>query len=226
MFRRKSPTQTKIKFRTWGGLRQGAGRKVVNGEKPCISHHGRASLTPRHPVHVTLRARGRLPSLREQVLFFALRRCMSEASRDWFRVLQFSVQSDHVHLVVEARDRSSLRRGTAGLEIRAALRLNRILRKRGSFWGDRYHARAMKTPLEVRHGLVYVLMNWKKHAPDAANVDPFSSARAFAAWTVPLAIGPPPALSQSVEPPMTWLLRKGWKKHGLVDARERPRDAR
>ena len=32
-------------------------------------------------------------------------------SRAWFRVLHFSVQQDHVHLLVEANDKSALARG-------------------------------------------------------------------------------------------------------------------
>jgi hypothetical protein len=155
---------------------------------------------------------------------------MKEASRDWFRVLHFSVQRDHVHLVVEADDKRSLRRGTAGLEIRAALRLNRMLNKRGQFWGDRYHARAMKTPREVRHGLVYVLMNWKKHAPKTARgLDPCSSAWWFHGWTR-APTSKPPGWTLDADPPVVephkWLVTTGWRQHGLIGPAEQPEDFR
>src|SRR4051812_32104663 len=123
-----------------GGRREGAGRKP-SGSRVGVAHRARPEHKARHPVHVTLRARGRLPSLREQVLFFELRRCIGRASKEWFRVLHFSVQRDHVHLVVEADDKESLWRGTTGLEVRVARRLNSMLGKKGRFWGDRYHAR-------------------------------------------------------------------------------------
>jgi hypothetical protein len=67
----------------------------------------------RQPVHVTLRAGRRLPSLRKQSIFVALRRALARTSREWFRVVQFSVQTDHVHLVVEATDKMALSRGMA-----------------------------------------------------------------------------------------------------------------
>jgi REP element-mobilizing transposase RayT len=62
-----------------------------------VAHRARPEHKRRHPVHVTLRVRSRLPSMREQVLFFEIRRCISLASRADYRVLHFSVQSDHVH---------------------------------------------------------------------------------------------------------------------------------
>src|SRR2546423_1342023 len=182
--------QLELLGRAWGGRRDRAGRKP-SGRRVGVAHRARPEHKGRHPVHLTLRARRRLPSLREQVLFFEVRRCIGKASKEWFRVLHFSVQRDHVHLVVEADDKRSLWRGTTGLEVRVARRLNALLAKKGRFWGDRYHARALRTPREVRHGLVYVLMNWKKHGPKARGFDPCSAAWWFEGWTKPPSSRPP-----------------------------------
>src|SRR5262245_59482050 len=89
--------------------------------------------------------------------------CLAAASHSGFRILQFSVQDDHVHLIVEADDSRALRRGLRGLAIRAAPVVNRALERRGPVWKDRYHARELTTPRAVRHALVYVLMNIRKH---------------------------------------------------------------
>jgi REP element-mobilizing transposase RayT len=171
------------------------------------------------PVHVTLRAARRLTSLRKQVVFLEVRRALCRTARAWFRVIHFSVQADHVHLLVEAHDKTSLTRGLMGAEIRIARAVNRVLGRRGPVWGDRYHARPLRTPREVRHGLVYVLMNWTKHVPVAAGFDPCSSARWFAGWKVPPE-RPPDA--SPVETPGTWLLRIGWTRHGLIAMHEGP----
>jgi putative transposase len=190
-----------------------------------VAHRARQEHKERHPVHLTLRARGRLPSLREQELFFEVRRCIGKASKDWYRVLHFSVQSDHVHLVVEADDKRSLWRGTTGLEVRVARRINALLGKKGRFWGDRYHARALKTPREMRSGLVYVLMNWKKHAPSARGFDVCSSAWWFDGWTKPPTSHPPGWIDPDppVERPRAWLAKTGWARTGLLDPSERPK---
>jgi hypothetical protein len=134
-------------------------------------------------------------------------------------VLQFSVQADYLHLVVEARDRSALSRGMQGLAIRLARAVNRRLGRRGSVWSSRYHARALATPREVRNGLIYVLQNWRKHRRGAVGLDPCSSALWFPGFvegTVP-APGPSPVLL-----PQTWLAAAGWKRLGLLRVGEGP----
>jgi REP element-mobilizing transposase RayT len=172
-----------------------------------------------------MRASARLPSLRKQLVFGQLRRSLGQTARSWFRIVHSSVQADHVHLLVEADDKSSLSRGVTGVAIRLALTVNGVLGRRGRVWSDRFHARSLKTPREVRNGIVYVLMNAKKHMPDAPNIDICSSAASFRGWKEPPAIGPPGAGEKPVtEPPGTWLLGVGWKRHGLIRPKERPRD--
>jgi REP-associated tyrosine transposase len=165
--------------------------------------------------------------LREQVIFLEMRRALARTARAWFRVVHFSVQANHVHLLVEADDKASLSRGVMGVAIRMARGVNRVLERHGKVWGERYHARTLKTPREVRNGIVYVLMNRRKHASKAAALDPCSSASLFDGWKVPPALAPPRVSidPNPVEPPITWLLRSGWKRHGLIGLDERPRHA-
>jgi REP element-mobilizing transposase RayT len=174
-----------------------------------------------------LRAAKRLPSLRKQTVFLQMRHAFGKASRASFRVVHFSVQADHVHLLVEAADKRSLSRGTSGLSIRLARAVNRVLGRRGSVWGDRYHARALRTPREVRHGLVYVLMNWKKHVIGAEGIDPCASVFWFDGWKNPLRVKKPPAWDEEsavpVVPSETWLGARGWRRLGLISEGERPK---
>ncbi len=160
----------------------------------------------------------------DKSLFFDVRRALAKASRAWFRVLHFSVQSNHLHLMLEARDKAHLTKGKRGLAIRVALSVNRVLRRRGKVWSDRYHARALRTPREVRHGLVYVLANWKKHVPRTAGLDPCSSAWWFDGWQVPPSTAPPGWNED--QPPVwkagEWLSRVGWRRYGPIGTDERP----
>jgi putative transposase len=217
--------QREFVFRTWGGKRAGAGRKRTRPGRPCVPHRSRGRHAAAHPVHVTLRARAGLPPLRDRGLFRELRTALSAANRspavgDAFRVVHFSVQNDHIHLIVEAHDPSTLARGVQGLAIRLARKINGALGSRGRVWGDRYHARELGTPRAVRNAMVYVLMNARKHgARIASGIDPFSSAPwfdGFAAKTPRL--GEPPTRA-----PRTWLAGVGWRRRGLVRLDERPR---
>ena len=100
-----------------------------------------------------------VPSLRGFDVFPAVHAALSLAQRAGFRITTFSVQDDHVHLLVEAADRAALVSGARGLQVRLARTINRATGHRGRVMGDRYHVRALRTPREVRIALVYVLRN-------------------------------------------------------------------
>ena len=175
---------------------------------------------PRFPLHVTLRARGGLPALREEALGGAVRAAIAAGSREAFRVVHFSIQTNHLHLVVEAHDAVALSRGMQGLAVRVARAVNRMLDVRGRVFRERYHARELTTPRAVRSAIVYVLMNARKHgARLASGVDAFSSAPWFDGFRGPVA---PPAGERPVRSPRTWLAGVGWRRRGLVRFDERP----
>jgi hypothetical protein len=166
-----------------------------------------------------MRAAPGLPSLR-QAAFPALRGALAAASGASFRVVHFSVQADHLHLVVEANEPTGLSRGVQGLMIRAAKAVNRALGRRGRVWADRFHAHILKTPREVRNALVYVLNNLRKHVRGATGIDPYSSAAWFAGWKQPVATNPG---RSPVARARTWLASVGWRRHGPIDPEEIPR---
>jgi putative transposase len=178
-------------------------------------------------VHVTLRARRGLPPFREQVIAREIRRRIAEANdserlREVFRVVHFSVQDNHVHMIVEARDGRALSRGVQGLAIRLARRVNQLLGIAGGFWSARFNSRELTAPRSVRNAIVYVLMNVKKHSPRISGdyVDPWSSAP----WFEGFAHGPsPPRETSPVKAASTWLASTGWRRHGLIRLDERPR---
>jgi putative transposase len=188
-------------------------------------------------VHVVLRAR--FKSLRTQFVFPTVRQALADAARARpdFRVLQFSVQGDHVHLIVEASDKTALSRGMQGLAIRVARQVNRLVLRTGKVWVSRYFSRDLTSPRAVRHALSYVLNNFRKHrASGAARIDPYSSAPYFDGFRelgghAPLALPRSAALPltpRGVSPPSkqrdipvvrarTWLAASGWRRAGLIE---------
>lgn len=217
-----SQRQLEFRIRTWGGRRAGAGRKPTPGSRTA-PHCRRAPHEPRCPAHVTLRATPGLPSLRQRPVFNAIRSAFGAASKDAFRLLHYSVQMDHLHLLIEADEPTALTRGVQGLAIRVAKAINRVLGRHGAVWGDRFHARALKTPREVRNALVYILNNWRKHIPGARGLDGCSSAAWFTGWRVVVAT----TLTMApVARARTWLARVGWRRHGPLEIGEEPRPKR
>ena len=154
--------QMTLKLPRWGGKRRGAGRKP-NGAKAGIWHVSRARVR-RGPVHVNWHMRAGTWNLRQFKCFKVIAEAFAKA-RDRFgmRIIHFSVQGNHLHLIVEADDTGSLSKGMQGLGVRIARALNRVMKKRGKRLADRYHAHVLRTPAEVRNAVHYVLRNHLKH---------------------------------------------------------------
>jgi REP element-mobilizing transposase RayT len=86
------------------------------------------------------------------------------ADRFDVRVVQFSIQGNHIHLLVEAPSRAALGRALKGLSVRLAKGLNRMMGRSGPVLGDRDHAHVLRTPTEVRRARTYMGDNARQHA--------------------------------------------------------------
>jgi REP element-mobilizing transposase RayT len=220
--------QLELTPRTWGGRRDGAGRKPTG--RAGVPHRTRAALASRHPVHVTLKVLPEKSGLRRGRLIRRLRGVFRAArERDGFRLCHFGVQGDHLHLLCEGPDARVLGRGIQALEIRMARAINRTLGLSGRVFADRYHARALKTPTEVKNALRYVLQNRRKHSSAVADewFDGCSSAVWFDGWKEPLPTHEPWMRELLLEEVAvaeahTWLLTTGWRLRGLLSFREAP----
>ena len=178
---------------------------------------------------MTLRVRRDVPSLRTAGLVRELEASFRRAcERGRFRLVAYSIQTNHAHLLVEAASAQDLGSGMKSLGSRLARTVNRVLARRGPVLADRYHVRVLRTPREVRNALAYVLLNARRHAAKLGRqlsrvprIDPASSGRWFHGWRVPFSrqtTGDVPAVAA----PRTWLLRIGWRRAGLIDPREVP----
>jgi REP element-mobilizing transposase RayT len=172
-------------------------------------------------------------SLRRHKAYEVIRHALGRvATRPDARVVQVSIQGDHLHLVVEADNRQALARAVAAFKISMARQLNRALGgRRGPVFADRYHAEAITSPRQARHTLAYVLNNWRHHEHDRwaqrddFTVDPFASAVGFDVWREPALVPSRHPLGYAPLPvarPTAWLLTTGWRRHGLLDVFETP----
>jgi len=184
--------QLALKLKTWGGKRKGAGRRP-NAAKADVSHLRRAGFAARHPVHVTMRLLSGVGFLRA----FSRARAIEDAlravkERFGLRVVHYSIQGNHLHLIVECDEPTALSRAIQGLAVRLARALNRLAGRTGKVFSDRFHAHVLKTMREVANVVRYVLENFRYHlredvAPQGA--DPCSSA----AWLGPVLRTIPPS---------------------------------
>ena len=189
---RTPPRQLSFPIR--GGRREGAGRprgtRVSHAERPRF---GRVT-----PVHVTLRMRDHVWKLRSRRSFQRLKRCFETArGRFGARLVEFSVQGNHLHLIVEADDNEALSRALQGLCIRIAKALNKMMGRAGKVFDDHYHAHLLSSPTALANAIAYLLGNAAHHF-GVAGRDPYSSAE--------------PSAREMLSEPRGWLLRIGWRR--------------
>lgn len=223
-----------LKFR--GGKRRGAGRKNLSG---LPAHTVRPDISIKTPLHVTMKLRKGLPSLRTKALLKIFRASVQKSRLKGLRIIHYSLQSNHLHLLVEAHDRRELASVFKSLGTSLARRINAVASSKSpdskrssapegkpSVFRGRYHLHVLKTPTEVKNALRYVLLNETKHTRRVTIVDEFSSGASFGAWARllgaewrryvdildPLAAG---AAEELCVRPASWLLRVGWLRAAL-----------
>jgi len=268
--RKQRAQQTELEFRSWGGARPGAGRKP-KGDRPMLPHDKRPPHKASIPLLITTKLLPGLPSLRRPGEAARIRAAFADVgtaagaraaagartaadSRGKrsdsgkrsppFQVVHYSIQSNHLHLIVEAPDRASMTSGMRSVLVRIARALNRLWGRTGRVFADRFHERELRNPRQVRNALVYVLQNLRKHGICMDGPDPLSSGPEFDGWRPTAAritrnepLGSTRgggagagrglrALSRAgridLPRPSTWLLGVGWQRHGLIDLDERP----
>ena len=187
-----------------------------------MPHETRAVHDEKHPVHVTIRRVALGPSFRTQLVCGAIRKVIAAAKSKGVRVVHYSVQENHIHLMAEAKSAADLSSQMRTLFSRIAFAVNEVAKRRGRLFRDRHHRHALKTPREVRNALVYILFNDRKHsaqstanASTAPTVDRCSSVYWMHDWAPsdkPPAGGILPLADAPTSRPQTWLARWGWHR--------------
>jgi putative transposase len=197
--------------------------RKANAAQP---HLKREAFKASEPLHVTLRVVRGVGRLRTRAGYAAIREAMIIALKyEDFRIIHLSIQGTHVHMLVEAEDRTALARGMQAFGISAAKQINAAISRAGNWWTraqarargerprdrrkgrvfDRYHVTIISTPRQARHELNYVLNNWRKHEEDRAafargwQIDPFASGWMFDGW------------KEREDEPFVWKLRETYE---------------
>ena len=226
-----------------GGKRKGAGRPLKNGRRRT-PHVRRATFRASQPIHVSIKFLDSVVKtvngFRKMDLYRALRKALvTTGRREDMRIVHMSIQDSHLHLLVEADGKTALSRGIQGFKISAAKWINRAIWERagskgalrkGTVFAERYYNEVITSPRQARNALAYVLNNWRRHREDRGEyatklLDKFSTGILFdgwrdfdrSQWPIPRDYEP-----LVVWEARTWLLREGWRRHGLISVYERP----
>ena len=220
--------QLELDVRARGTRAPGAGRpkkRWPKGVKAPASHVKRDPFVKGRALHVTLRTLPVARNLRRMDAYQAVRiGARVVLARSGFRLVHFSIQSNHIHLLVEAESQAQLANGVRAFSISVAKSLNAKLGRRGPVFADRYHAKAIAKPTQMRNALQYVLTNWLHHRPAhhevMEEVDPYSSGSEFLGWKE---LGGTRQFLRddgfervALASPQLWLTREGWQRGGEI----------
>lgn len=202
------------KVKGWGGKRRGAGRPNRSGQ---VSHGKRPHVNFKKPLHITMRMKDRLASLRNKVMLKQFKLAASQAMGFGVHVIHFSLQKNHIHMIVEAKDNLALHRGMKSLNGRLGKKIRRLSGGRGAAWAGRFHLHVLNTPSEMKRALEYVLLNQAKHRHFIEHIDEFSSGYSFRNWRELIGRRFRGLIAQQVDfrdqglsPPRSWLCSRGW----------------
>jgi REP element-mobilizing transposase RayT len=212
-----------------GGKRKGAGRPNKTG---LAGHGARDRVNFKVPLHINTKLRTEFPNIRRKEVLKILQACCQRAQRLGLRVIHYSIQSNHLHLICEAQDNAALGRGMQALASSFAKALKKAMLNwkgcrpvKGAVFIERYHLTTIGSPTQMKRTLRYVLLNRTKHSGGDEFVDQYSSACTFSNWKKLIGPRMDPLLYAGiceltgVEPeslglcePKSWLASVGWTK--------------
>ena len=148
-----------------GGKRPGSGRKRIHS--PGVAHRIRETLNRRTPLHINFRYR---THIRNKTTFRLLKRAILNGRRKGLRIIHYSFQKNHVHLIVEADSNQVLTKGMRAVTVTMAMGM-----KKGRIQTQRYHLHVLKSLRETKNAVRYVLFNEQKHEKGNSRAGEYSS---------------------------------------------------
>jgi REP element-mobilizing transposase RayT len=180
------------------GKRKKQGRKRLHS--PGVAHSKRERVTRHTPLHINFKLDLEKGSLRNKTALKFLAQAIAKARAKKLGIVHFSLQHNHVHLIVESPDNATLTSGLRALIISLVMRLNHHWKKNGQRLKQRYHLHVLKTLKEVRHACHYVQKNEIKHSGRLTiEHDPYSSWGQYFLTAI---------IDGILDPPRAWALRR------------------
>jgi REP element-mobilizing transposase RayT len=149
-----------------GGRRPDSGRPRLRSKG--VAHRKREKVNHRTPLHINFKDQHQI---RNKTCLKILKKAIQNARQKGLRIIQYSLQSNHVHLLIEATDNQTLTKGMRSLTITFAKRI-----QKGRIQFERYHLHVLRSLRETRNALHYVVFNHQKHTQSKIlEIDEFTS---------------------------------------------------
>lgn len=140
---------------------KGAGRPAIHDRG--IRHIARDEIKRLTVLHLTVKIEKAKAGLKNKTTLQLLRRAILKARKMGLSIVHYTLEFDHVHMLVETNNNETLARGMQSFGITLSKGINKIKATSGQVFKTRYHFRKLKTPSEIKNALAYILGNGIKH---------------------------------------------------------------
>lgn len=91
------------------------------------------------------------------------------------KIIHYTLEYNHIHLLVEAASNRVLHSGMQAFGISLAKGINRFKRLKGTVYKHRYHYRQISSPRDLKNVLHYIFHNGIKHKRTRFALDLYNS---------------------------------------------------
>ena len=155
-----------------------AGRPAIHDRG--IRHISRDPIKRLTALHLTIKIIRDKAGLKNKAMLKVLQQAIVKARGKGLAVIHYTLEFDHIHLLVESGDHQELGKAMQSLGVSLSMAINRLRKAKGRVFKTRYHLRKLKTPTEIKNVISYILNNTIKHR---ASKTPLSIFNSFIALT-------------------------------------------
>lgn len=186
---------------------KGAGRKPIHDKG--IRHISREIIERPSSLHITIKVRANKADIQNKKILKALHRAIMRARFKSLKVIHYTLEYNHVHLLVECASNYRLGRAMQAFGICFAKAINKAKLSKGTVYKHRYHLRKIRSAQDLKRVINYIFSNGIKHKRTKSIIDPYNSSIAEKRLTL---LYPKLALK-----PSTFLMKLQFSLFGLLD---------
>ncbi|MBC7430062.1 MAG: transposase [Bacteriovorax sp.] len=150
-----------------------AGRPAINDRG--IRHIRRDRITKPTSMHLTIKVREYKADIKSKRILRALHHAIIRARLKKLKVIHYTLEYNHVHLLVEASDHKVMHRGMQALGISLSKSINKIKCLKGTVYKHRYHLKRLTSTQQLKNVLHYIFNNGIHHKRTSSILDPYNS---------------------------------------------------
>jgi REP element-mobilizing transposase RayT len=217
------------------------GGRPKKAEEKLKGHRSRPSISGKTPLHITVKLLEFFQYLRNKSIAKAFKKAIICARKQGLRIIHYSLQDGHAHIIVEADNNEILSSGMQAFGISFAKNVRKHFFENikdkndatppSQVYKERYYIHILTTPREVKNAIAYVLRNSYRHGKTPNLADLFSSivliedislweklfGDALASWehyfkNLLDKENFKNRLREFLDSPQSWLLKTGWTK--------------